>query len=33
MAFQPIVWGNWVGKFFIDVVKATSLTTGGRGGE
>ena len=27
-AFQPIVWGNWVGKFFIDVVKTTSLITG-----
>lgn len=32
-AFQPIVWGNWVGKFFIDVVKTTSLITGRGSGE
>lgn len=32
-AFQPIVWGNWVGKFFIDVVKTTSLITGTGSGE
>lgn len=32
-AFQPIVWGNWVGKFFIDVVKTTSLITGKGSGE